>query len=43
VRDLFRAMDDALVPWANGNKDEMIKGEFGEVDGKSERDGLVKR
>lgn len=43
MRDLFRAMDDALVPWANGNKDEMIEGEFGEGDGKSERDGLVKR
>lgn len=43
MRDLFRAMEDALVPWANGSKDEMIEGEFGNGDGKSERDALVKR
>lgn len=43
MRDLFRAMDDALVAWAEGSKDEMIEEEFGEGDGNSGMDVLVRR
>ncbi|KAJ9134724.1 Nuclear cap-binding protein subunit 1 [Coniochaeta hoffmannii] len=43
MRDLFRGIEDALVAWAEGSKDEMIEAELGEGDGKSERDRLVRR
>jgi nuclear cap-binding protein subunit 1 len=43
MRDLFRGIDDALVAWAEGSKDEMIEAEIGEGDGKSQQDRLVRR
>ncbi|KAB5575975.1 MIF4G like-domain-containing protein [Coniochaeta sp. 2T2.1] len=43
MRDLFRGIEDALVSWASGSKDEMLEAEFGAGDGKSERDAMVKR
>jgi nuclear cap-binding protein subunit 1 len=39
MRDLFRTMDDALVSWANGTKDELV--ESTDID--SERLPLVRR
>lgn len=39
THDLFRAMNDALVSWANGNKDEMM--ETG--DGQSDHEAMVRR
>ena len=39
TKDLFRAMNDALVSWAGGNNDEQM--ETG--DGESDRDALVRR
>jgi nuclear cap-binding protein subunit 1 len=43
MRDLFRGIEDALVAWADGSKDEMIEAAYGEGDGNSERDRLVRR
>jgi nuclear cap-binding protein subunit 1 len=43
MRDLFRGIEDALVAWAEGSKDEMIEAAYGEGDGKSDRDRLVRR
>lgn len=43
MRDLFRGIEDALVAWAEGSKDEMIEAAYGEGDGNSERDRLVRR
>ncbi|KAK1780741.1 MIF4G like-domain-containing protein [Copromyces sp. CBS 386.78] len=45
MRSLFRAIDDALVAWATGSKDEMIEASdsLGEGDGNSETEKLVKR
>ncbi|KAK2775619.1 cap binding protein [Colletotrichum kahawae] len=39
MRDLFKAMEDALVSWASGSKDEMME----EVDGAGQRDSLLRR
>jgi nuclear cap-binding protein subunit 1 len=39
MRELFRALDDALVSWAGGSKDEMME----EGDGSSEEEALVRR
>jgi nuclear cap-binding protein subunit 1 len=39
MRTLFRSMDDALVAWASGSKDEMIEA----TDGEGEHDRLVRR
>ncbi|KDN65737.1 hypothetical protein CSUB01_09176 [Colletotrichum sublineola] len=39
MRDLFKAMDDALVSWASGSKDEMME----EMDGAGQRDALLRR
>jgi nuclear cap-binding protein subunit 1 len=39
MRELFRAMDDALVSWATGSKDELME----EGDGTSEREALIRR
>ncbi|KAF6837205.1 hypothetical protein CMUS01_05101 [Colletotrichum musicola] len=39
MRDLFRAMEDALISWASGSKDEMME----EVDGAGQRDALLRR
>ncbi|KAK5654848.1 hypothetical protein OQA88_6884 [Cercophora sp. LCS_1] len=43
MRGLFRAIEDALVAWASGNKDEMIEADIGDGEGKTEREALVKR
>jgi nuclear cap-binding protein subunit 1 len=43
MRDLFRGIEDSLVAWADGSKDEMVEAEYGEGDGKSLRDRLVRR
>jgi len=43
MRELFRAMEDALVSWASGNKDEMMEMEIGDGEGKSQREALVRR
>ncbi|KAK1853807.1 cap binding protein [Colletotrichum chrysophilum] len=39
MRDLFKAMEDALVSWASGSKDEMME----EMDGAGQRDSLLRR
>jgi nuclear cap-binding protein subunit 1 len=39
MRELFRAMEDALVSWAAGNKDEMME----EDDGTTEREALIRQ
>ncbi|KAH0445005.1 hypothetical protein CcaCcLH18_00066 [Colletotrichum camelliae] len=39
MRDLFKAMEDALLSWASGSKDEMME----EVDGAGQRDSLLRR
>ncbi|WYZ38774.1 hypothetical protein EsH8_III_000688 [Colletotrichum jinshuiense] len=39
MRDLFKAMEDALVSWASGSKDEMME----EIDGAGQRDALLRR
>jgi nuclear cap-binding protein subunit 1 len=39
MRDLFRAMEDALVSWANGSKDEAME----DGDGSSEREALIRK
>ncbi|KAF9881141.1 hypothetical protein CkaCkLH20_01291 [Colletotrichum karsti] len=39
MRDLFKAMEDALVSWASGSKDEMMEG----MDGAGQRDALLRR
>jgi nuclear cap-binding protein subunit 1 len=39
MRNLFRSMDDALVAWASGSKDEMIEA----TDGDGEHERLVRR
>lgn len=39
MRDMFRAMDDALVSWAGGSKDEMMEA----GDGSSGREALIRR
>ncbi|TQN73658.1 Nuclear cap-binding protein subunit 1 [Colletotrichum shisoi] len=39
MRDLFKSMEDALVSWASGSKDEMME----EVDGAGQRDALLRR
>ncbi|TDZ74163.1 Nuclear cap-binding protein subunit 1 [Colletotrichum trifolii] len=39
MRVLFKAMEDALVSWATGTKDEMME----EVDGAGQRDALIRR
>lgn len=43
MRELFRIMEDALVGWASGTKDELLQD--GSLDGlaREERDGYVKR
>ena len=38
MRDLFRAMEDALVSWAGGSKDEMME----DGDGSSEQEALIR-
>lgn len=43
MRELFRAIEDALVSWASGCKDEMMELEIGNDAGKSEREALVRR
>lgn len=43
MRDLFRAMEDALVSWAEGSKDEQVEMEIGDGEGRSEREALVRR
>ncbi|KAK0627027.1 MIF4G like-domain-containing protein [Immersiella caudata] len=43
MRELFRAIEDALVSWASGNKDEMIEMDIGDGEGKSQREALVRR
>ena len=43
MRELFRAIEDALVSWASGNKDEMVEMELGDGEGKTEREALVRR
>ena len=43
MRDLFRGIEDALVAWAGGSKDEMIEAAYGEGTGDSGRDRLVRR
>lgn len=43
MRDLFRAMEDALVSWAEGTKDEQVEMEIGDGEGRSEREALVRR
>lgn len=39
TQDLFRAMNDALVSWAGGSKDELME----EGDGSSDREAMVRR
>lgn len=39
TRDLFRAMNDALVSWAGGSKDELMEG----GDGSSDREAMIRR
>ena len=43
MKDLFKSMEDALVAWASGTKDELM--EDGSLDDatREERDALVKR
>lgn len=43
MRELFRALEDALVAWAQGSKDEMVEMDIGDGEGKSEREALVRR
>jgi len=43
MRELFRAIQDALVSWASGSKDEMIEMEIGDGEGKSQRESLIRR
>ena len=43
MRDLFRAMDDALGSWADGTKDEQAEMDVDDGEGRSEREALVKR
>lgn len=39
TRDLFHAMNDALVSWAGGSKDELME----EGDGSTDREALIRR
>lgn len=39
MRDLFRAINDALGSWASGSKDQMME----DGDGSSEREGMIRR
>ncbi|KAF5575462.1 cap binding 80 (Cbp80) [Fusarium pseudoanthophilum] len=39
TQDLFRAMNDALVSWAGGSKDELMEG----GDGSSDREAMIRR
>lgn len=39
MRDLFKAMDDALASWASGSKDEMLEG----AEGSDQRDALLRQ
>lgn len=39
TQDLFRAMNDALVSWAGGSKDELME----EGDGSSDRETMIRR
>lgn len=39
MRDLFKSMNDALVSWAGGNKDELIE----EGDGTTEDEAMIRR
>ncbi|RSL46011.1 hypothetical protein CEP54_014048 [Fusarium duplospermum] len=39
TQDLFRAMNDALVSWAGGSKDELME----EGDGSSDREAMIRR
>ncbi|KAK1760485.1 MIF4G like-domain-containing protein [Echria macrotheca] len=43
MRELFRAIEDALVSWASGNKDEMMEMDIGNGEGKSEREAHLGR
>ena len=43
MRDLFRAMEDALVSWAEGSKDELVEMEIDDGEGRSEREALIRR
>jgi len=43
MRELFRAIEDALVSWASGNKDEMVEMDIGNGEGKSEREAHLGR
>jgi nuclear cap-binding protein subunit 1 len=43
MRELFRAIQDALGSWASGSKDELIEMEIGDGEGKSQRESLIRR
>ena len=43
MRKLFRSIEDALVGWASGSKDELIEAADGEGDGSSGHDLHIKR
>jgi nuclear cap-binding protein subunit 1 len=43
MRELFKAIEDALVSWASGSKDEMIEMDIGDGEGKSQREAMVRR
>lgn len=43
MRDLFRLMEDSLVAWASGSKDEMMEDGNADAEAKEKRDRLVRR
>ena len=43
MKELFKAMEDALVAWASGSKDELLEDNSLDDAAREERDALVKR
>ncbi|KAL1877606.1 hypothetical protein VTK73DRAFT_8430 [Phialemonium thermophilum] len=43
MRELFRAIEDALAPWASGSKDELVEAADADGTGTGEHDRLVRR
>ncbi|KAK4451871.1 MIF4G like-domain-containing protein [Podospora aff. communis PSN243] len=43
MRELFKAIEDTLVSWASGSKDEMLEMDIGNGEGKSQREAMVRR
>ncbi|KAG6010766.1 hypothetical protein E4U21_004154 [Claviceps maximensis] len=43
MRDLFRAINDALASWASGSKDQLMRDGSGDGDGSPDREAMIRR